>query len=143
MLQSFHPYVQSLFGGVLIGVASWILLLGLGRVAGISGIAGGLLGPEPRDDEDRAWRWAFFLGLMVAGVLMMNAVGQTMLATRSPWLLGAAGLLVGFGTILGSGCTSGHGVCGIGRRSMRSVAATGVFMAFGMATVAIAKWAVV
>ncbi len=140
MLQSLHPFVQSLLGGILIGLASWILLLGLGRVAGISGIAGGLLAPGPRNDEDRAWRWAFFLGLIGAGVLTMNALGQTMMTPRSPWLLGGAGLLVGFGTILGSGCTSGHGVCGIGRRSMRSVAATVTFMALGMATVAVVKW---
>ena len=105
MLQSLHPFVQSLLGGILIGLASWILLLGLGRVAGISGIAGGLLAPGPRNDEDRAWRWAFFLGLIGAGVLTMNALGQTMMTPRSPWLLGGAGLLVGFGTILGSGCT--------------------------------------
>ena len=139
-MQSLHPYLQSLFGGVLIGVASWILLLGLGRVAGISGIAGGLLGPEPQNDEDRAWRWAFFFGLIVAGVLTMNAVGQTMPPPRAPWLLGVAGLLVGFGTILGTGCTSGHGVCGIGRGSIRSVAATSTFMALGVATVAFVKW---
>ena len=146
MLTSVHPYLQSLMGGILIGMASWLLLFTLGRVAGISGIAGGLLTAQPPSDEERNWRWAFLFGLIVAGVLAMNALGQAGVgaagsaqAMRSPWLLGAAGLLVGFGTVLGSGCTSGHGVCGIGRRSMRSLVATLTFMAVGMVTVAIVK----
>ncbi len=135
-----HPYLQSLVGGVMIGLASWLLLASLGRVAGISGIAGGLLGPDAPSAEERGWRWAFILGLMVAGVLTMGWLGQSAITVpRSPWLLGAAGLLVGFGTVLGSGCTSGHGVCGLGRRSSRSLMATLVFMGLGMATVAIAK----
>lgn len=137
-----HPFLQSLMGGVLIGLASWLLLFTLGRVAGISGIAGGLLGKERASAEERNWRWAFIFGLMVTGVLAMGWSGQAALpaiAPRSPWLLGAAGLLVGFGTILGSGCTSGHGVCGMGRRSVRSLAATLMFMAMGVATVAVAK----
>jgi uncharacterized protein len=137
-----HPFLQALIGGLLIGLASWLLLFTLGRVAGISGIAGGLLGKERVSDEDRNWRWAFIFGLMVTGVLAMGWSGQAALpatALRSPWLLGAAGLLVGFGTILGSGCTSGHGVCGMGRRSVRSFVATLMFMAMGVATVAVAK----
>jgi uncharacterized protein len=137
-----HPFLQALIGGLLIGLASWLLLFTLGRVAGISGIAGGLLGKERASDEDRNWRWAFIFGLMVTGVLAMGWSGQAALpatALRSPWLLGAAGLLVGFGTILGSGCTSGHGVCGMGRRSVRSFVATLMFMAMGVATVAVAK----
>ena len=137
-----HPFLQALIGGLLIGLASWLLLFTLGRVAGISGIAGGLLGKERASDEDRNWRWAFIFGLMVAGVLAMGWSGQaalTAMAPRSPWLLGAAGLLVGFGTILGSGCTSGHGVCGMGRRSVRSLVATLMFMVMGVATVAVAK----
>ncbi len=146
MLTSVHPYLQSLMGGILIGLASWLLLFTLGRVAGISGIAGGLLTVQPPSDDERNWRWAFLFGLIVAGVLAMNALGQagvgaagSALAMRSPWLLGAAGLLVGFGTVLGSGCTSGHGVCGMGRRSMRSLVATLTFMVFGMVTVALVK----
>jgi uncharacterized protein len=137
-----HPFLQSLFGGVLIGLASWLLLATLGRVAGISGIVGGLLGRERASADERNWRWAFIFGLMVAGVLAMAWSGQPAippLALRSPWLLAAAGLLVGFGTVLGSGCTSGHGVCGLGRRSARSLVATLVFMGFGVATVALAK----
>jgi uncharacterized protein len=135
-----HPFVQALLGGVLIGTASWLLLLSLGRVAGISSIAGGLVGPEADDAQERNWRWAFLLGLMVTGVLMMSWMGQSPIAPRSPWLLGSAGLLVGFGTILGSGCTSGHGVCGLGRRSPRSLAATLVFVALGMVTVTAVKY---
>ncbi len=137
-----HPFLQSLIGGVFIGLASWLLLFSLGRVAGISGIVGGLLGRERANAEERNWRWAFIFGLMVAGVLAMAWTGQAALpalAPRSPWLLAAAGLLVGFGTILGSGCTSGHGVCGMGRRSARSLVATLVFMGFGVATVALVR----
>lgn len=144
MLASLHPYVQSLLGGILIGLASWLLLFTLGRVAGISGIAGGLLTVIPPTDEERHWRWAFLFGLIVMGVLAMNVMGQGGAATpapagRSPWLLGGAGLLVGLGTVLGSGCTSGHGVCGLGRRSLRSLAATLTFMVVGMITVAVVK----
>lgn len=140
MLSQLHPYLQSLLGGLLIGAASWLLLASVGRVAGISGIAGGLLGPQAPSADERGWRWAFILGLMVAGVLTMGWLGQRAIAVpRSPWLLGAAGLLVGFGTVLGSGCTSGHGVCGLGRRSFRSLLATLAFMGLGMATVAIVK----
>ncbi len=137
-----HPFLQSFSGGILIGLSSWLLLYTLGRVAGISGIAGGLLGKERASDDERSWRWAFIFGLMVTGVLAIGWSGQAALPAlpaRSPWLLGAAGLLVGFGTILGSGCTSGHGVCGIGRRSVRSIVATLVFMALGIATVAVVK----
>ncbi len=141
MFLPLHPYLQSLLGGLLIGAASWLLLASLGRVAGISSIASGLLGPQPPSNDERNWRWAFILGLMVSGVLTMGWLDQTAIAVpRSPWLLGAAGLLVGFGTVLGSGCTSGHGVCGMGRRSLRSLTATLVFMGLGMATVALVKW---
>ena len=144
MLASVHPYLQSLLGGILIGLASWLLLFTLGRVAGISGIAGGLLTVQPPSDEERHWRWAFLFGLIVAGVLAMNALGQaggggSAGQIRSPWLVGVAGLLVGFGTVLGSGCTSGHGVCGLGRRSVRSLVATLTFMTVGMVTVALVK----
>lgn len=134
-----HPYLQSLLGGVLIGLASWLLLFTLGRVAGISGIAGGLIAPHAVPASDRGWRWAFVLGLVVAGAVMAWATGQSQVAPRPIFLLLAAGLLVGYGTVTGSGCTSGHGVCGLGRRSGRSLAATLVFMGLGMATVAVAN----
>ena len=134
-----HPFLQSLAGGVLIGLASWLLLFTLGRVAGISGIAGGLIAPRAVPASDRGWRWAFVLGLAVAGAVMAWATGQSQVAPRPIFLLLAAGLLVGYGTVTGSGCTSGHGVCGLGRRSGRSLAATLVFMGLGMATVAVAN----
>ena len=132
-----HPFLQSLAGGVLIGLASWLLLFSLGRVAGISGIAGGLIAPRAAPAGDRGWRWAFVLGLVLAGTAMAWAMGQPQAMPRPILLLLAAGLLVGYGTVTGSGCTSGHGVCGLGRRSARSLAATLTFMGFGFATVAI------
>lgn len=133
-----HPFLWSLFGGVLIGLSSWLLLFTLGRVAGISGIASGLLAPSSFRSE-HAWRWAFVLGLVGAGAVMATLTAQAPLAQRPLPLLIVAGLLVGYGTVTGSGCTSGHGVCGLGRRSMRSLVATLVFMGLGMATVAVAK----
>lgn len=134
-----HPFLLSLAGGVLIGLASWLLLFTLGRVAGISGIASGLMVPQASPAPDRGWRWAFLLGLVLAGAGMAWATGQPQAAPRPLLLLLAAGLLVGYGSVIGSGCTSGHGVCGLGRRSGRSLAATVVFMALGMATVAATK----
>jgi uncharacterized protein len=128
-----HPYLQSLVGGLLIGTSVWILLMGLGRVTGISGIAATAL-TSPRDS---LWRYAFLLGLIGGGAVFANVFGvSTVNVANGPWLM-VAGLLVGFGTVLGSGCTSGHGVCGLGRRSVRSLVATLTFMAAGMATVAI------
>ncbi len=132
-----HPFLQSLAGGVLIGLASWLLLFTLGRVAGISGIASGLIAPRAVPTSDRGWRWAFVLGLVAGGLAMVLATGLPPAAPRPTVLLIAAGLLVGYGTVTGSGCTSGHGVCGLGRRSARSLAATLTFMGFGFATVAV------
>jgi uncharacterized membrane protein YedE/YeeE len=128
-----HPFLQSTLGGILIGAASWLLLAVLGRVAGISGIVAGALMPQP---GERAWRWAFLAGLVGVGAVLTRG----MPALPSPhWaVLVVAGLLVGVGTVLGSGCTSGHGVCGLGRRSVRSLVATGVFMGCGFATVFVA-----
>lgn len=125
----FTPW-SSLAGGALIGLAASVLLLGSGRIAGISGLAfGALRGP------DRAWRVWFLLGLLAVG-LVAQAVGPTWLGA-SPRSLGAvalAGLLVGVGTRLGSGCTSGHGVCGISRWSRRSLVATALFLTTGTVT---------
>ncbi|MEG0184716.1 MAG: YeeE/YedE family protein [Stenotrophomonas sp.] len=125
-------------GGTLIGAAAVLLQATLGRVAGISGIAAGAV-QAPRGD--RRWRWAFLLGLVLAAaaVLWWQApAGQsprTLLRDAVPaWQLIGAGVLVGFGTRLGNGCTSGHGVCGLARGSRRSLAAVLVFMAFAMAT---------
>ena len=112
-----HPFVQSALGGIMIGLASWLLLASLGRVAGISGIAAGVLVPVR---GDTAWRWMFLSGLVLGGAMTAYWVDPTARLLRPTGLLVIAGLLVGFGTVLGSGCTSGHGVCGMGRRSGRA-----------------------
>jgi len=119
-------------GGLLIGAAAGGLILVNGKIAGISGI---LAGVTKRGGF--AWQWAFLIGLLTAGLLAALA-GDTVppaLGHESAWLLIPAGLLVGFGTRLSNGCTSGHGVCGISRLSPRSLTATGVFMAAAAATV--------
>jgi uncharacterized protein len=134
-----HPFLLSLTGGILIGLSSWLLLFTLGRVAGVSGIASGLIVPHAVPRGERGWRWAFVLGLVGAGALMAVLSAQPQVVQRPVLLLVVAGLLVGYGTVTGSGCTSGHGVCGLGRRSLRSLVATLVFMGLGMATVAITK----
>jgi uncharacterized membrane protein YedE/YeeE len=125
--------LHGLLGGALIGLAAALLLFTDGRVAGISGILARALVPERRDF---AWRAAFLLGLPLGAAAMIRATGDVhgFALTASVPVLIAGGLLVGFGTALGSGCTSGHGVCGIARGSGRSIAATGVFMAVAMAT---------
>jgi uncharacterized membrane protein YedE/YeeE len=131
MMESFTP-VSSLLGGVLIGLAASALLWLDGKVAGISGIVGGLL----RRDEP-VWRGAFVAGLVAGGALLRLALPSAFALTVAepvPVVL-AAGLLVGFGSQLGNGCTSGHGVCGVSRGSRRSLVATATFMATGIATV--------
>jgi uncharacterized membrane protein YedE/YeeE len=129
---SFTPWL-SLAGGLLVGLAAALLMLFDGRIAGISGIVGGLLRPA-RGDVD--WRLAFVAGLVAAPLAWraVAAVPVLHVGAGLPALVGA-GLLVGYGTRLGSGCTSGHGVCGISRGSARSLAATAVFMAAGFAAV--------
>ncbi|MGJ3232720.1 MAG: YeeE/YedE family protein [Oceanicaulis sp.] len=123
--------VSATLGGALIGLAAVILMAANGRIAGISGIAGGVIGPGQSAGE-RGWRAAFIAGLLAAPLVYM-AVGPEIEMTipASTPLLIAAGLLVGVGTQLGSGCTSGHGVCGIARLSPRGIAATFTFMATG------------
>ena len=128
-----HPWLLSLIGGVLIGLSAAMLLLFNGRVAGISGIAFGLM--RRRAWAEWAWRAAFVFGLMAAGGLAMHALGQTSGSPASTPVLVLAGLLVGFGTSLGSGCTSGHGVCGLARLSKRSLVAVLVFMGAAVLTV--------
>jgi len=125
-------------GGALIGAAAVLLLATLGRVAGISGIAAGSLRAA---EGERGWRWAFLLGLLTAAGLVLwwqalpEASPRVLLRDALPaWQLICAGLLVGFGTRLGSGCTSGHGVCGMARGSKRSLLAVLVFMACAMLT---------
>lgn len=126
--------LQALAGGALIGGSASALLLLDGRIAGISGIAGGVLG---RPDEDTGWRTGFLLGLLAGGAVLRQFMPGAFPAstTLSPGGAAVAGLLVGLGTSISRGCTSGHGVCGLSRRSKRSLAATLVFMASGAATV--------
>jgi len=133
-------YVIALAGGVLIGLAATLLLWLNGRVAGVSGLVNGVLFPQR---GDVAWRVAFLGGLVVAaGAYMALVPGAPLPRTDFPRAgLVAAGLLVGFGTRMGNGCTSGHGVCGIGRLSARSLVAVLVFMATAIATTFVARHA--
>ncbi len=128
----------ALAGGVLIGIAAVVFALFNGRIAGISGIAGGLLKPER---GDVAWRIAFLAGLVAAPALCKLVTGgwPDVHIDAGVGRLVVGGLLVGIGTRYGSGCTSGHGVCGLAQRSPRSLAATLVFMAIGFVTVFVAR----
>lgn len=128
-MTNFTP-IPALIGGILIGLSASLLLLSHGKIAGISGILGGLLTPGTPDRGYRLW---FLAGLLAAGVALAVLRPSTFpSAPVSPlWLVAVAGLLVGYGTRLGSGCTSGHGVCGISRLSARSITATVTFMATG------------
>jgi uncharacterized membrane protein YedE/YeeE len=130
--------LNGLFGGALIGLATAALMLFTGRLAGVSGILGGLLTSRP---TDRAWRLAFVAGLIaapLAAALAGAPLPRPAIATNLA-LVAAAGLLVGFGSRMGNGCTSGHGVCGVARLSARSIVATVVFMAAAVVTVAIVR----
>ena len=136
-MNEFTP-ISALIGGALIGAAASLLLLTHGKIAGISNIYAGVL---RRSTSDRTWRLWFLAGLLVTGVaarVLYPAAFATTWSASLPLVL-AAGLLVGIGTQLGSGCTSGHGVCGISRLSPRSLLATATFMATGFATVFIVR----
>jgi len=128
-------YLPALIGGVLIGISATLLLLMNGRIAGISGILNGAM--ESAVEGDRRWRWMFLGGLLIGAGFVAHWTGAGYYAADgySPWFMTVAGLLVGAGTRIGSGCTSGHGICGLGRLSVRSLAATLVFMLTAMATV--------
>ncbi len=134
---NFTP-ISAAIGGGLIGLSAVLLMLLTGRIAGISGILGGLLDFR---SEDKDWRIAFIAGLIVAP-LIAGWMGYGMPPPELPasWtVIIAAGLLVGFGTRLGGGCTSGHGICGVARLSVRSIAATVVFMLAAIVTVAVTR----
>jgi|SRR5581483_6865475 len=137
-MANFTP-IASLLGGMLIGAAAALLLVANGRIAGISGIAAGLLSPEA---GARTWR-VLFLGGLFVGAFVAHRLGFGPLPEiAASWpLLVLGGLLVGFGTRLGGGCTSGHGVCGLARLSPRSLAATAIFMIAGSATVYVLRHA--
>ena len=127
-------WLNALVGGIIIGLAVTMMLLWNGRVTGISGIINGAISPVK---GDTAWRWMFVAGLFGGGVVLNILNPKVFAGTLSTDLSTTviAGLLVGFGTILGSGCTSGHGVCGISRMSPRSLVATITFMIAGIAAV--------
>jgi uncharacterized membrane protein YedE/YeeE len=130
--------VMPVIGGAVIGISVSLLLLLIGRVFGVSGILGGTVFPVKGDTY---WRLAALLGFPVAGLVMAHLMPATM-AAETPsdiWVYCLAGVLVGFGTQMGSGCTSGHGVCGISRFSPRSIVATLCFMAAGFATVTLLR----
>jgi len=131
---AFTP-LAGLTGGILIGLSAVLLMAGLGRVAGISGIFGSLLG---RWRPDNAWRALFIAGLL-AGAILTSLLGgfdsDSMAFPGNPLTTVVGGLLVGLGTALGAGCTSGHGICGIARLSVRSIVSTAVFMVLAVATV--------
>ena len=130
--------LMPLTGGILIGIAASMMLLFSGRIAGVSGIFGGIMFQQ---GKERAWRLSFIFGLIAGGILLYtinaeffeNSSGRGLLAVN------IAGLLVGIGTRIGGGCTSGHGVCGIGRLSVRSIVATVTFVFAGIVTVALFK----
>ncbi len=134
--ENFTPW-SALVGGILIGVSAAAFVLLNGRIAGISGILGGLLAPRKRDV---LWRVAFLVGMVAAPLIWMMTADLPAIEINASYpVLVAAGLLVGIGTRYGSGCTSGHGVCGLSRLSVRSLVATLTFMAAGFVTVYIIR----
>jgi uncharacterized protein len=131
--------VEGFVGGLLIGVAAAIMLLGLGRIAGVSGLAARATGIADTG-APRNVAMAFVIGLPLGAFIVANLLGGvTTNFPTSIWPLLIGGLLVGYGTRLGSGCTSGHGVCGLSRLSLRSIIATALFMASGFATVGLLR----
>ena len=134
---NFTP-LMSLIGGMLIGLAALFLMAMNGRVMGISGILGGLTNTAAKD---KSWRIAFIIGTILGPFLVMMASGTTIeiRPVSGGVILMTAGLLVGLGTSIGSGCTSGHGICGLARFSTRSLAAVCIFMATAIATVALIR----
>ena len=130
-----EQFIFPLIGGILIGLSSTIMLGGLGKITGISGIVGKAL----TKDKENTWRYTFLSGLIFGGILLKFLAPQ-LFSYQFPFQYGeaiSAGLLVGFGTQLGSGCTSGHGVCGLPRLAKRSFVATCIFMATGILTIII------
>ncbi|MGJ4748356.1 YeeE/YedE family protein [Leptospira sp. SA-E8] len=131
-------WIMGLVGGVVIGIAVSLMLLWNGRVTGVSSIVYGVLIPIK---GDLAWRWYFIVGLLLGGLSLKITAPELLtveLQTKT-WLGALAGILVGFGAMLGGGCTSGHGVCGVSRVSSRSIVATIVFMTAGMAAVVLLR----
>jgi uncharacterized membrane protein YedE/YeeE len=135
--------VNALLGGALIGLAASFMLLFNGRIAGISGILSNILGPDGRPKKnDFLWRILFFLGLLCGGFIwrLYDPAAFTLSEQVKPLDYAIAGFLVGLGTVIGNGCTSGHGVCGLSRLSIRSLVATVTFIFFGIISVALFKF---
>ena len=126
-------YINALMGGLLIGLSAMLLLVLNGRIAGVSGIFNGIIAPS---ENNVSWRWCFILALPFGSLLhsMIVDINYYQLDSFSPLLMAPAGFLVGFGTRIGGGCTSGHGVCGLGRLSVRSLVATLTFITTAMIT---------
>ena len=125
-----NTYTSAMLGGLMIGLSASLLLYGLGRIAGISGILSGILSRQ----ADSAWRVVFIAGLLL-GAIIFSLLFSSDTNSRDDlplWQLISSGLLVGIGSVMGGGCTSGHGVCGLGRVSKRSIAATCTFVAFAI-----------
>jgi uncharacterized membrane protein YedE/YeeE len=136
-MANFTP-ISAAIGGALIGLSAVLLMAFTGRIAGIAGITGGLISPRT---DDRGWRLAFIAGL-IAAPFAAALLGHAVATPKMPGsfvTIAVAGLLVGFGTRLGNGCTSGHGICGIARLSPRSIAATVVFMTAAIVVVALTR----
>jgi len=133
-----HDFVLALIGGLMIGAAAVLLMAAQGQIMGVSGIVNRLLPPRASDWQ---WRLLFVLGVVISPLLVRVITGDFPLVTitNSPILLLIAGLIVGIGTVIGNGCTSGHGVCGLPRLSVRSIVATGLFMLSAMLTVFIVR----
>ncbi len=131
-----HDYTQALQGGILMGLASWILLAGLGRSSNVSGIAHSVM--NTRSDIS-PWRWAFLFGLVGGGALFSWLLAVPHFAIRHPLLLVPAGFLVGFGAVLGSGSASAHAIVGMGRRSRRSIVAVLIFAGSAVGTVLVTE----
>ena len=130
-------WITALVGGILIGSSATLLLAFNGRIAGISGMVNGAI----TFTQKEVWRWMFILGMLIGGVVYEYglAPNPTPTSTFAPWAMIIGGFLVGFGTRMGSGCTSGHGVCGLGRLSMRSLVAVLTFLITAILTVFIVR----
>jgi hypothetical protein len=128
-----YSFLSAFSGGIIIGFAALLMFIGLGRITGISGIASGLLKPF---DEQFSWRLIFILSMVVGGAVYPWVWGRELVVdVNAPWFIYViAGLLVGFGTRMGSGCTSGHGICGVARFSTRSLVATLTFILSAIVT---------
>ena len=130
-------WLTALLGGVLIGLSATLLLAFNGRIAGISGMVNGAI----TFTKQEVWRWMFILGMLLGGVLYEYGLASqpTPTSTFAPWAMIVGGFLVGFGTRMGSGCTSGHGVCGLGRLSLRSLVAVLTFLITAILTVFVVR----